>query len=905
MSDELAPNDDAPTKRDSAAPRTEITAATTVAEAFTAATELPAASRDAYLRSLAAEKPDVYQDVVSLLAYDRDDATLIRFGQVPQPKPPQPKPPQPKPPHSEPSTPTHREPSGRDTAGPQTSVETVTESSPAAQRDAFDRIEGDGVSDAGSSRLSTRNTAPIAASSSANVITADELADEGNEIERRSNRTVVVGAAADYDGPSQPRGMIQSAARMGLRTVRGRALLLGAAVASLLILGGWQLERRVEEALRRQAGDTLAVIAGEQAAGLTAWARGRSRNVEQYARDDEVLAAIVDLIAASRRVPPSELPMLPEQQRLRAALEEATGHPTQGLEDDNGLRYAVWRADRELVGDWLLDPAVYGQTESRSGAAPLTQVFGGETVAYMPQNAAYAKGVEFKLPPEVAFTAPVYDVDPRTNTRRVAAALLIGGIFQEEFGEILQGGQFGDSGETYGINANGEMISSSRFGDVFDRLGWWQVGVDGRTVGIPVHDPGVNLTESAQPPRTLSMEELARKEPTRLVDRLIGATEPVVLVDPYRDYRGVPVIGAGHWLDDLGVGTIVEVDASQAFAPLDLVKRAASIGLALLTVTALLALGFGWYTWRLERQMRSRKRMGPYILHEVIGQGGMGTVWRAEHDLLCRQTAVKVLKEEIADDLATARFEREVRLASNLQSPHTIDIYDYGRTDNGRFYCAMALLNGLTLRELVARFGLVGPSRTVHLLTQVAKSLAEAHRLGLVHRDIKPANIMVCDRGGEADWVMVLDFGLAKEVRPSRGEHITNTTMLIGTPDFIAPERIRNPSEVDPRSDLYAVGVVAFFLLTGRPCFETTGQLDALEKALYADPPSPSTLVPSAGISSSLDQLVLDLLKKKPEERIATAGELLERLEQLPVVPWTFADARRWWNERGVLAESA
>ena len=853
-----------------------ISGETTITDAFAAAVDLSGSARAVYLAELLATRPDLHGEVISLLDYDDADRTLIEFEATP--------------------------PSARKGATPSEQVDRARAMTGYRQgeavRELHDAVRQHDEAKRPASESDRETVGPSydTVTEDGGVITPEELAGRGDEIERRSNKTAVIPLAADYDRPTGPRGLMQSAARAGLGTVRGRSLLIGAALAALLILGGWSLQRSVSQVLGDQVGQNLEALAIENSKGVAAWARGRSRNVELYARSEAVRSAVLDLVAVSRTVDPETLVDLPEQLALREALEEATGYATQTLADADGLRYAVWRPDRELVGDWQLDPDLYGRRESRAGSVPLADVFDGRTTVYMPQTAGYTSDLEFKLPPEVAFTAPVYDTDPRTGRPRVAAALLIGGIFQDELTDLVQGGRFGATGETYAVNADGRIISASRFDTQLAALGWPQVEKNGRTVGIRVSDPGRDLTDPLDPV-PLAINE--RADPTRMIIRLLGAEEPVVLQVPYRDYRGVEVVGSGVWLDDLGIGTIAEMDAAEAYSTLDLVSRAGQVGLILLGLTALTALGLGWSAYRLEKSLKDTTRLGPYVLLDVLGQGGMGTVWRAEHDLLKRPTAVKVLKEEVTDELASARFEREVKLASRLQSPHTIDVYDYGVTDNGRFYCAMALLDGLTLRELVARYGTIGPSRTVHLLVQVAKSLAEAHRMGLVHRDIKPANIMVCDRGGEADWVMVLDFGLAKKVRPSRGENITNTTMLIGTPDFIAPERIRDPSQVDPRSDLYAVGVVAYFLLTGQPCFETTGQLDALEKALYADPKPPSSVVPSAGITTSLDQLVLDLLKKDPAERIGTAGELLERLDQLPVVPWTFADARRWWQQHG------
>ena len=876
-----------------------------VAEAFTVAAELEGRSRRDYLAKLAIAYPNTHSEVISLLGYDRSGDTLIAFER----------------PKKRDSAVSFRvRKAGERLTETFRPGETASSGSrpTVAGHHPDDRADSAADPDGSSHQPIQRdretvseNPASDASSSAAtgqipsddpSVIGFEDLRGIGDDLVRRGRPTLVGGSPTlpDIGHRPQPQGALQTVARAGLRTVRGRMVLFAGLVSLALLLGGWSLERRLANELKQQSGETLNVIVEKQVDAITAWVDGRSRDVQVYARDPDVRRAITELVEASREVLPSELPEIPEQERLRQALEQATGHRTEPVDADggnDGLRYAVWRPDRMQVGDWILDPADYGRVESAIGAAPLQRVFGDETVVYIPQRGGYVQR-ELPRPPEICFTTPVYANDLRTGRPTIVAALLVGGIFQDEFGDIVSNGRFGPTGETYVINGDGQLLSTSRFAEQMAVLGWPQVGDAGRTVGIRITDPGRDLTAATG---SVDREELEDERPTAMVDRLIGADEPIQLLEPYRDYRGVPVVGAGRWLPEIGLGLIAEVDQSQAFAPVALVSQTAMLGLFGLALTSLAAIALAYYSYRLERSLAEQRRMGPYILKDVLGEGGMGTVWRAEHDLLRRPTAVKVLKAKLADELSAARFEREVKLASRLQSPHTIDIYDYGRTDNDRFYCAMALLDGLTLRQLVARYGIISPSRTVHLVSQVAKSLSEAHRMGLVHRDIKPANVMVCDRGGEADWVMVLDFGLAKEVRPPQGAKITNTTMLIGTPDFIAPERIRDPSCVDPRSDLYAVGVMTYFLVTGQPCFETTGQLDALEKALYADPPAPSTINPT--IPASLDALILDLVAKDPDARIGSAEELLTRLSELPIIPWTYADARQWWDSRNLTAE--
>jgi eukaryotic-like serine/threonine-protein kinase len=295
----------------------------------------------------------------------------------------------------------------------------------------------------------------------------------------------------------------------------------------------------------------------------------------------------------------------------------------------------------------------------------------------------------------------------------------------------------------------------------------------------------------------------------------------------------------------------------------------------------------------LQQRVRAATELGQYTLEEKIGEGGMGAVYRARHALLRRPTAIKLLSSGRRDERQIERFEREVQMTALLTHPNTIAIYDFGRTPDGVFYYAMELIDGLTLEELVAHDGPQPARRVVHLVSQVCAALAEAHERGLVHRDIKPANIMVSMRGGAADHVKVLDFGLVKEVEePDASSTAENT--LLGTPLYLAPEAISDPTEVGPGADLYALGAVAYQLLTGHPPFEGKTVVDVCSKHLLAEPAPPS----SQGIDAppALEAAILACLAKRPEARPASAQRLREMLEAVELASWTSDEARGWWT---------
>jgi serine/threonine-protein kinase len=271
-------------------------------------------------------------------------------------------------------------------------------------------------------------------------------------------------------------------------------------------------------------------------------------------------------------------------------------------------------------------------------------------------------------------------------------------------------------------------------------------------------------------------------------------------------------------------------------------------------------------------------QLGQYIVHEKIGEGGMGAVYRASHAMLKRPTAIKLIAPDRGGETATARFEREVMAASRLSHPNNVAIFDFGRTRGGVFYYAMELLDGENLGRLVEREGPQTQRRTVHIVQQVCAALAEAHHAGLVHRDIKPENIMLCTRGNVPDFVKVLDFGLVKDASASGDVKLSNDGSIAGTPLYMAPESIVSPEAVGPPADSYALGCVAYFLLTGRPPFPGNNLVEVCAGHIHGVPEAPSTYAPSP-LSPGLEALVLRCLDKDPAVRpgMAELSELLTR----------------------------
>jgi CHASE1-domain containing sensor protein len=303
---------------------------------------------------------------------------------------------------------------------------------------------------------------------------------------------------------------------------------------------------------------------------------------------------------------------------------------------------------------------------------------------------------------------------------------------------------------------------------------------------------------------------------------------------------------------------------------------------------------------RLRKVVAENKRLGQYTLEEKIGEGGMGVVYRATHAMLRRPAAIKLLLKERASERDLARFEREVQLTSQLTHPNTISIFDYGRTAEGLFYYVMEFLDGMDLERLVREDGPLPPGRAIHILAQASGALAEAHLLGLIHRDIKPANIVLTERRDEPDVVKVVDFGLVKTLEPSESQPgITRVNSITGTPLYLAPEAISSPETVDGRADLYALGAVAYFMLTGRQVFEAGTVMEVLGKHMFEQPIAPSERL-GRPISADLESLVLSCLAKDRGARPASAAALRAALLACKDSQGYDVEAARvWWRERG------
>ncbi|MDQ3368571.1 MAG: serine/threonine protein kinase [Myxococcota bacterium] len=323
-------------------------------------------------------------------------------------------------------------------------------------------------------------------------------------------------------------------------------------------------------------------------------------------------------------------------------------------------------------------------------------------------------------------------------------------------------------------------------------------------------------------------------------------------------------------------------------------------GLTFTILAIIIAANGSGIIYGLRQQVSEAMQLGQYTLDRKIGEGGMGTVYRARHALLRRPTAIKLLLPDRVGGTGTLdRFEREVQHMSQLTHPNTVAVFDYGRSPDGVLYYAMEYLGGIDLEHLVRNHGPQPASRVVHILMQVCGALQEAHDAKIIHRDIKPANIILCERGGLPDFAKVVDFGLVKEITR---DTTASTQVILGTPAYVAPEAITDPDRIGPAVDLYALGAVGYYLLTGKRMFDGKTAVEICIQHVTQVPKRPSE-VAGVHVPRDLEAIVMKCLEKRPEDRFGSATELAEALARLPPSPdWDRAAALRWWRDFKELA---
>jgi len=368
------------------------------------------------------------------------------------------------------------------------------------------------------------------------------------------------------------------------------------------------------------------------------------------------------------------------------------------------------------------------------------------------------------------------------------------------------------------------------------------------------------------------------------------------LFEPYADDEGLPVVGVWHWLAGAELGIVAERSHDGFIRPVRWIDAIFFSLMVLGTLTLAFLAQVDLARLREAFRRSDIDRCGPYTIKRLIGEGTMANVYLAEHRHLKRIVAVKRLKIHSQHDETLERFDREARLASQLNHPNIITVLDHGRAADGSFYYAMEFIRGLTLTQWVEQHEPLPPARAVRILRQICAAVGAMHARQLLHRDIKPDNVIAYAAHGDCDLVKLLDFGLIRDLENQASRDLTRTARVLGTPAFMAPERLNDPRCVDLRTDLYGIGCIAFYLLTGRRPFESGVDADLVQQIQHIPAPRVSGLSVFA-IPPALDDLVASALAKRMDERPASAGAFDAALEAIePAVPWHREQARLWWQ---------
>jgi hypothetical protein len=650
----------------------------------------------------------------------------------------------------------------------------------------------------------------------------------------------------------------------------------------LVFLGVW-LRVKMEGATKQQIADTLQTILNANTEALRAWSVTMKSEAEDIADDDRVRELAAGLIRQAKSATQVQAALLisPQLSALRAHLSPMLvrrGFDGFLVLDTNFLVVASMRD--QLVGMQRPPGNAEQMTPCLAGKSLVTRPF--PSVAMLPDEKGNLRvGV-----PTMFAVAPIRSADGQ-----VIAILGLRIEPDKDFTRILATARAGQTGETYAFGHDGKQLSESRFDNDLKRLGLIPDEPDARSIlTLELRDPLVDLGKGRQSPKRRTELPFTHA----VGEALAGHTG--VDADGYRDYRGVPVVGAWTWLDDFNLGLVTEMDRAEAFRPLHILRVGFWSIFGLLLVYVLMRLANRLQAAARRAALKARQ-LGQYALDDKIGEGAFGAVYRAHHALMRRPVAVKLLQTEKLTQSSAARFEREVQLTSQLTHPNTITLYDYGRTPEGIFYYAMEYLDGLTIDRLVKQYGAQPEGRVIAILRQVCGSLAEAHAIGLVHRDIKPANVFLTQRGGVPDFVKVLDFGLVKVRDVPGGAELTMAEATLGTPLYMSPEAVEHANDVDARSDLYSLGAVGYFLVTGEALFDCLTLGEVLMHQVKDLPVRPSARLGKL-ISPDLEELLMRCLAKNPASRPANARELDDSLARCrSAADWTRELADEWWRK--------
>ena len=692
------------------------------------------------------------------------------------------------------------------------------------------------------------------------------------------------------------------------------ASALGAAF--FLIAVGWYLQSELIRRSRVEYASILASMAEQKSILVLQWARGHELRVQDWGRQKELQLLVKSLNekvlspSLDERGRANILWAAEEQEKIKCVFENQVALPIK-LETDtkeesvkadtkeesvkadehSKLKYAIWNRSSILLADWQYTKSNVnlGSLTTSVGSTILKRVFDrGASSLELPRPTAEAISEKYPMESEdqyAMFIVPIFS--PDDSSLVIGAMMIRSPVFLDELEGLLSKTVLKES-NSYLLDDRGAIATKAR--DLPSLMNLSAFAGLKKVRGAPIieaRDPGGNVLDGFKP--TEDRTEWSWTKPGKTISQPKSGVDAI----GYRDYRGRDVVGAWHWIEPLNRLLVLEIPKEEAFRNHEFIDQAFKI---LYGIPLLISLIIGGLSLR--RAFRgielTNRSLGSYVLREKIGEGGLGIVYRAEHKLLGRTAAIKLIKEPLANAGTLKRFEREVRMASKLSHPNTVSIYDFGISKDGLLFCAMELVEGVNLAHFMTYDPAISIERCVWIMRQICGAIEEAHDIGLIHRDIKPQNIMICRKGQLMDLVKVVDFGLAKTMADNIARDVTATRVLIGTPGFIAPERLETPWIADPRIDIFAFGVLGVYLLTGKvPILGVTH--DSLIQMLYL---GRFAHLCNDSKFNEFVRLLADCIAPDANDRPRSMSEISRKLEAVAArFPWSEAQSETWWKE--------
>lgn len=641
---------------------------------------------------------------------------------------------------------------------------------------------------------------------------------------------------------------------------------------------GWITYAQVHSTMKQAVQDEMRGVSDSVSHAARRFLSDKSHLVESWTREPEIQNAVHLLVdhGSNQELDPNQL----------NASQNIIADQLRRLSGVNTVQFAVWDSENHFRCSNL--PALISQSirEERDIQTQLDRAKKGDAVIFGPFKNPEPSDVSPNNPEMGVLTAV------RNENNSVLAIMLVTriGMYQEfsrMFFDIANAGNL----DAYAVNEIGTMLTESPRAATLASSKRLDVTVEEIGASLRVADPGFPIQTSNHKKLTRSSMPLTRAAASVVSGRSEGE------IEPYRNYAGIEVVGSWRWNSDSGIGVIVERSASQAFATVQIVQAGFILLGSLLFLSVTIAAAFLARATAAERA--AVHPLSRYKVCEEVGAGGMGLVFRAKHQQLGRDTALKVMIGGTQRKEDQMRFDREARLAASLSNPHSVTIYDYGRSEDGESYCVMEFLRGLTLQEVVDRSGYQPLGRVLFILRQVCEAVAEAHQKRLLHLDIKPQNIMLSLDQAVGDWAVLFDYGLSKPITPTLEFYSSPSARWSGTPMYMAPERFHHLDQVDQRSDIYSLGCVAYFLATGStPFFDSDPE--SLLTLIINQNPIDLTTRRGEEVPAEFAKLILKCMAKKSEDRFGSIEDFIIQIENLQTrFPWTTEDSRRWWLQHG------